>query len=440
MADVALPTQPGTDPAQLQQAQAIRNIVAAQASAAATRAASNFVPRYSGPAPVVNPAIQPPPDAAPAFVPRFANPAQQGTTVGGAGGITPIAATPVAAPIINALAGTGTPPGAVSPALGAANIAGNGAGGVVPLPSDNGVSPTPGAGNPLPPGLRAANTDAGVPLPGGAVANVAGSTAAALRANAPQFGAPAFSSGAPVAAAPNQIGPNDLEVIRGSNSQVYQGFNGPAGGAAGGGYAGGGTGLQDPTGAIGFGFGQQEARGYRTLQSALDYINQGSDIFDRATRGRAISGILPTAFGPNNQGAVEGQGIDALNGAVGGVTQSGIQASAQEYDTGLNTAAVQEDTALNAATQKQVEAARIRATPTTISTDFVTPRDANGKQTGLPVARPVLGFPQVSDDLNVLGARPIRADGSLGGRALPKEGDTTSLNGVTYTYKNGKFQ
>ena len=81
------------------------------------------------------------------------------------------------------------------------------------------------------------------------------------------------------------------------------------------------------------------------MDSALSYINDGGDIFERATRGRAIGNILHAVVGPNNQGQVAGQGADAFNTSLAGLANTDTMAGAQMYGYDQSLAARQAEVA-----------------------------------------------------------------------------------------------
>jgi hypothetical protein len=319
---------------------------------------TNYVPRWSGgPLPVLPP-VQPP--APSAFVPRYSGDPGVAT---GARVVPAVVAQPQ--PASNAMAGMGTPPAPATPVAppaaaptsavsGLPNIAG------APLGDNAG----PGAKvvvPPLPPGMLSQVNGAGyVPLPGGPMPGAAPAAAGPT----PQQVRGAIGGG--------NIADGGIQVDRGGVTSRYdqQGnlVSGPGGqgeaqynswlagapgatnpvtallpaapaynpAAAPGGGAGmvgggGGGGLQNPFGQITAGFDQQTARANDFIGRAMDYVNGGDNIFERATRGRFINGLLGATVGPNNIGQVQGQGIDTLNSATAGVGEAGIGAAASEF-------------------------------------------------------------------------------------------------------------
>jgi len=167
-----------------------------------------------------------------------------------------------------------------------------------PIATPGAVSPTPGAGNPLPPNMRTADTGE-VPLP--------------------QGGLPTIQGG--------QVDPNQGVTVLEGNRLV----SGGAGGAPAPTYANAPAQLMNPEGTINRGFDLQSQRTQNFMDQALGYINAGGNIFERATRGRAIANILAATMGPNNVGAVQGQGADSMNNALAGIQQAGIGADASKF-------------------------------------------------------------------------------------------------------------
>lgn len=382
---------------------------------------TNFVPR--GPTPYGNPgALAPvvPPPPVSSFVSRQATGARGYTT-----GVPPTLPVMAAAPQpANAPVATSVAPGA-------------------PVDNGIGVSPTPGAGNPLPPSMRG-----GVPLPGGDIGGVpAGQPAARAQTVVPAFPLltpPAlgtvFSAGA---GGRSQIDPSGIEVDRGGVVSRYDGSgnltSGPGGqgeaaynaliaanpnngvgqlgvaygqavptpGAAGGvpaGAAGAAVGgLRDPSGAINAGFDTQTARAQNFIDQARQYVDAGDNIFERATRGRFINGLLSATVGPNNVGQVQGQGADTLNSAIAGITSSGIGASASEYGSQLGyQASAERNTAA-----EHLENVERQNTPVTIGQRFVN----NGM--GLIVPQPIMGLPTLDQSGAPTGYRTLSPNGMV---------------------------
>lgn len=170
-----------------------------------------------------------------------------------------------------------------------------------PVAAPGAVSPTPGVGNPLPPNLRTADTG-GVPLPQGGLPTLQGTD-------------------------PNQ----GVAVLEGNRPVTYGGGAMPT-------YANAPAQMMNPEGVINRGFDLQTQRTENFMNQALDYINQGSNIFDRATRGRAIASILAATAGPNNVGQVQGQGADSTNNALAGIQQASLGANASMYGSTLGLA------------------------------------------------------------------------------------------------------
>jgi hypothetical protein len=85
-------------------------------------------------------------------------------------------------------------------------------------------------------------------------------------------------------------------------------------------------GLRDPTQAAAVGFDRQNATTDHFMQESLNYIEAGNNIYERATRGRAIAGILHAVAPVNNAGSVFGAGIGETNQADAAI--QGAQANA----------------------------------------------------------------------------------------------------------------
>lgn len=200
-------------------------------------------------------------------------------------------------------------------------------GGIAPSDANVLVSPTPGEGNPLPPALR--GNGGGVPLPAlSGLPQLAGGNPGGSDYT------PEVIRGGVVTPGSDSGGGYTPEVIRGG--VVTPGSDDAVG--AGRGYIGApgaAGGLRDPQAIINAGFSTQGQRAQTNIDQALSYINQGTNIFDRATRARAIAGVYNATLGPNNVGQVQGAGQDALNSALGGVSQAGIGAGASEFASTL---------------------------------------------------------------------------------------------------------
>lgn len=198
-------------------------------------------------------------------------------------------------------------------------------------PAGFGGTPSPSSGTGAPAGFGGA-----APLP-----TLAGTNAASI---APSV-APSIADNSGPVLNPRFAGPGPVTSAMFANPQ------GPAAGTAGGAaaapaaapvYAGGNAvpvngvggmvgGFRDPGATISAGFDRQQSTAQDYMSQALNYIQGGGDIFERATRGRAIAGILHAVVGPNNEGQVQGQGADALNQSLAGVSSSAIGANANMY-------------------------------------------------------------------------------------------------------------
>jgi hypothetical protein len=386
---------------------------------------TNFVPRWGGAPP---PAAVPVPPPVNAFVPRYST-AAPGVTTGAR--IIPAAvqtATP-AVPVAPTPAAV-TPVAAPAPAAPVAPPA-------VSLP----VSATPGEGNPLPPSMRGGATSALPSLPSGPVS---GAPTAATQPAFPVLNASAlqgvFNNGA---GGGSQIAPGGIEVDRGGTVSRYdQGGNlvsgpgtpeeaaynrllaaNPAGGTGalgtayaqaapgapgapgayggvGGGEAGG---IRDPQAAIAAGFGLQDARAQNYIGQAMQYVNGGDNIFERATRARFVNGLLGATVGPNNAGQVAGQGADTLNSALAGVQAAGIGAGASEYGANLGLQANEER--IQGARQLQTQ--QIESNPVVIGTRYVD----NGM--GYRVPQSIYGLGTADQNGRVGAFRPIAGNGMV---------------------------
>lgn len=178
-----------------------------------------------------------------------------------------------------------------------------------------------------------------IPLPDGSAGGGAG------------VGGPAAAADTRVRAAIPSF--NGVAAPANAGVQVYRGMNGAAGGS---GQVGA---FRDPSGPISAGFQAQQAYGQGFLNQALDYIGGGKDIFEQATRGRAIGNILHAVVGQNNEGSVQGQGADALNQSIAGISSASLGAGAQQYTADTNFAT----NAAHNATEMNIERSRIAATP-----------------------------------------------------------------------------
>ena len=242
------------------------------------------------------------------------------------------AVTPPTAAALPAAPAVPPTPAALTPAATPQPTAPVATPGANPAPNANVVNPPlpPGGlnadGTPANPSAASAVATGAVGLPGGGAAPAA--TAGGITAPTPVRAAlPTFNNVAGNFAADD----NNPEVIRGG--QIVPG----TGVGAQNGFGNVGP-YRDPSGPISQGFQNQQAYAQNFLDQALKYIGGGGDIFERATRGRAIAGILHAVAGQNNEGAVQGAGVDALNQSIAGVSSAGIGAQATEYNADQNLA------------------------------------------------------------------------------------------------------
>lgn len=379
--------------------------------------ATRFVSRLSA-APPLPPA---PPDPN-MFVSRLPTGTGGTTTPTGVGVYPPAIAAPVT-PAAAAMPAAGvTPPtlGGASPftyPTGAApGVLGVGLPGTTDLGAGLNLPPLPGA---VPDNATAGT----VPNPG---------TTPGLGSIQPRTVTPgsAATVGLPGLASNGVSDENGVEVIRGN----------PAAAAVAGGAPVGPYGMQDPTQGTNAGFDAQTSRANDFMNQALQYIQGGQGIFEQATRGRAIGNILHAVVGPNNQGQVAGQGVDALNSALGGVADAGQMAAAQEYGAGTMAGANEYGADVNAQTQaaQRAQAAQQFALtprpigshtnysaggiPTDTSSDFAIPGGVG------PNGQVIPGGMIVPPS----GAAPAARAGG------PVEGSTTTVNGQVYRIVNGQ--
>lgn len=308
----------------------------------------------------------------------------------------PVAATAVPAAAAGTNQSSGVPANVVLPPLPAnmragLNADGTGPAGTPPLPGGDGTVPVIGGGS---------NGTAASPTPRGMVQLPA----------APQF------SGGGVSAAQAGGGTDDgtgLQVIRGGATTNYDATGNRV---SGGSIAPRGSGLTDPQGIINSGFDTQTARAENFIQQAMDYVNQGGDIFERATRGRFINGLLQATVGPNNVGQVQGQGQDTLNSAIAGESEAATGANAQIYGAQTNFAAGENrnETAL------QLEGNTRSSTPVVIGQRYVD----NGM--GIKVPQPIYGLPTLGTNERPQGFGVINSGTGMVAPA-PKTPDVTTF-------------
>lgn len=181
-----------------------------------------------------------------------------------------------------------------------------------------------------------------------APAAAAPAPAAAAPAPAPAPAAAAAAAGAP-AAQQDAVMPTPIADTRTrvalpaafSAANVTQ-----PGGGMGSTPAVGGTGqigpFRDPTGVISAGYDRQQAYGQHFLNQALDYIGGGANIWEQATRGRAIAGILHAVAGQNNEGSAQASGANSLNSSIAGLEGASLGAQSQMYNADSNLLAGQQ--------------------------------------------------------------------------------------------------
>lgn len=305
-------------------------------------------------------------------------------------------ATPAAAPAPT--------PAATRPAANAAPAAP-----VAPpaSPVSGAVSPTPGAGNPLPGDTVGLPTGA---IPAGAAAATGTAGGGRAAAYSPVMDLPTFG------------GDNGVEVIRGGTPTNLAGTG-----------IGGNSPYRDPYPALQAGYNAQEAFANRFIDRALNYISGGRDIFEQATRGRAIANVLHATVGPNNQGATYGGAADSLNNAIAGITSAGIGANAQMYgaDQGLagRTAEI--------AGQERISQNQLAATPRAAGQTITYDRNQlpNIVQNYvLPTFSDVGGHPTVT------GSKSVTPEVRNAAPQVPVEGSTGNVGGKPVVFQNGQWR
>jgi hypothetical protein len=185
------------------------------------------------------------------------------------------------------------------------------------------------------------------------------------------------------------------------------------------------AGMRDPYAAINAGFAAQGQRANAFMDRALSYINDGGDIFDRATRGRAIGSILQSVMGPNNQGSVMGQGADAFNNAVAGMTNANTYANASMHgaDSGL--------------------IGQLAATGERASEFAQTPITTGAEPNPMGAYYPNLQSYGLPGGVSRGQAQPPRPVGGAATRqeaAKPREGQTGNYQGRPVVVRNGKWE
>lgn len=209
---------------------------------------------------------------------------------------------------------------------------------------------------------------------------------AAVQAAMPAPAAPAPATAAPAAAATAPAVQQDATLpapIADTRTRVVlpAAFNAanvtpPGGGVMGSTPAVGGTGqigpFRDPTGVISAGYDRQQAYGQHFLNQALDYIGGGANIWEQATRGRAIAGILHAVAGQNNEGSAQASGANSLNSSIAGLEGASLGAQSQMYNADSNVLAGQQRNATSLA------AARMDLQGRTVQTGQTSSVDGNG--------------------------------------------------------------
>lgn len=173
--------------------------------------------------------------------------------------------------------------------------------------------------------------------------------AAAAPAPAPAAPAPAPAAAAAPAAQQDAVMPTPIADMR-TRVALPAAFSAanvtPPGGGMGTTPAVGSSGqigpFRDPTGVISAGYDRQQAYGDHFMRQALDYISGGNDIFEQATRGRAIAGILHAVAGQNNEGTAQASGANSLNSSIAGLEGASLGAQSQMYNADSNVLAGQQ--------------------------------------------------------------------------------------------------
>jgi hypothetical protein len=178
-----------------------------------------------------------------------------------------------------------------------------------------------------------------------------------------------------------------------------------------------GAGLINPGGAIQAGYEQQ----LQYQQAALNNIMNAAGQGDSRNYSFRLAHLVG-AMGNNNFGQVQGQGADALNQAIAGVGNTGLNTGANTYgaDSTSRTALAQIESA------QQLEANKAQPIGTTVDTSA-----------GYPVSQTNYGMVRNGK------VTPLAADATAGRQAAakPKEGATGKTpDGRAVMYKNGQWQ
>lgn len=217
--------------------------------------------------------------------------------------------------------------------------------------------------------------------------------------------------------------PSGVEIIRGDQVTPATASLSAANGQTGvvGSLPGLATGnLNNPIAGAAAGFDRQDATTQRLLGQALDYVNGGGNIFERATRGRAIAGILHAVAGPNNAGGVYGAGVDSLNTGLASEANAATTAAQSGANVGATTDAERDIAASRLEQERQLAELTPRASGTAIGRDPLT---------GLGVPLPTYSFVRPDANGNPV-ATPINATPPTTQKAAP-------IVGATYTDANG---
>lgn len=161
----------------------------------------------------------------------------------------------------------------------------------------------------------------------------------APRPNRAPSGQPSAAGAAPAAPSTPEYTP--VSVIRGSRlgqeytvedqEKMAAAGMAPARGGVGYGPVGaGGFGLTNPQSAIDRGFDRQATLNDAIFANAANYGSSG-DIFENKQRSALAAHLAGAMIGNNNQGQVQGQGVNTMNQVAGGVQSAGIGAGAQIY-------------------------------------------------------------------------------------------------------------
>lgn len=243
--------------------------------------------------------------------------------------------------------------------------------------------------------------------------------AAPVGTNATRMITPTADSGPILAPQFAGTGPVTSAMFANPATAGGQATDAPAANLSGGGMT---PAFHDPSGAISNGFAQQQQSAQDYISQALNYIQGGGSIFERATRGRAIANIMHAVVGPNDQGQVEGQGADALNQSLAGVSSAAIGANASMYGS---------DNALTANAQR-LTSAQNEVQYNMINTPHVSGQRIVAGPGGIPMAVNTYSLSQPSGTP----AAPGSAMPTL--KALDNKPEQPKVIGATYYDAKGK--